>query len=71
MVYSAKGLASILAGYGAALVAAYFLGSFIVPFYIAAAFCAVSAALSFFALRPVIRGRIAKEVTAPQPALSK
>jgi OFA family oxalate/formate antiporter-like MFS transporter len=66
MLYSAKGMASVLAGYGAALVAAYFLGSFIVPFYIAAVFCAASAALAFFALRPLIRGRIAKE--APKPA---
>ena len=61
MLYSAKGMASILAGYGAALVAAYFLGSFIVPFYIAAILCAISAVLAFFALRPVIRSRIAKE----------
>ena len=64
MLYSAKGMASILAGYGAALVAAYFLGSFIVPFYIAAILCAISAALSFFALKPLIRSRIAKEVPA-------
>jgi len=72
MLYSAKGMASILAGYGAALVAAYFLGSFIVPFYIAAAFCAVSAILAFFALRPLVRGRIAREVPkGPQPALAK
>ena len=63
-LYSAKGMASILAGYGAALVAAYFLGSFIVPFYIAAIFCAISAALAFFALRPLVRSRIAKEVLA-------
>ena len=63
-LYSAKGMASILAGYGAALVAAYFLGSFIVPFYIAAIFCAISAALAFFALRPLVRSRIAKEVFA-------
>ncbi|HXX35897.1 MAG TPA: oxalate/formate MFS antiporter [Thermodesulfobacteriota bacterium] len=62
LLYSAKGMASILAGYGAALVAAYFLGSFIVPFYIAAVFCAASAALAFFALRPLVRSRIAKEV---------
>ena len=63
MLYSAKGMASILAGYGAALVAAYFLGSFIVPFYIAAAFCLVSAVLAFFALRPLVRSRIAREVS--------
>ena len=64
LLYSAKGMASILAGYGAALVAAYFLGSFIVPFYIAAVFCAASAALAFFALRPLVRSRIAKEAPA-------
>ncbi len=63
MLYSAKGVASILAGYGAALVAAYFLGSFTVPFYIAAGFCVISAVLAFFALRPLIRGRIANEVS--------
>jgi len=62
LLYTAKGMASILAGYGAALVAAYFLGSFIVPFYIAAIFCAASAVLAFFVLRPLIRSRIAKEV---------
>jgi OFA family oxalate/formate antiporter-like MFS transporter len=62
MLYTAKGMASILAGYGAAVVAAYFLGSFIVPFYIAAVFCAASAVLAFFALRPLIRSRIAREV---------
>jgi len=72
MLYSAKGMASILAGYGAALVAAYFLGSFIVPFYIAAVFCAGSAALAFFALRPLVRSRIAREVPkVPQAAPAK
>jgi len=63
-LYSAKGMASILAGYGAALVAAYFLGSFIVPFYIASIFCAISAALAFFVLKPLVRGRIARELPA-------
>jgi OFA family oxalate/formate antiporter-like MFS transporter len=72
MLYSAKGLSSVLAGYGAALVAAYFLGSFIVPFYIAAAFCFVSALLAFFGLRPLVRSRISGEVSeVPQAALAK
>jgi len=62
MVYSAKGLASILAGYGAALLAALFAGSFDVPFYIASVCCFVSAALAYFALRPLIRGRIGVEL---------
>ena len=63
MLYSAKGMSSILAGYGAALVAAYCLGSFTVPFYIAAVFCVASAALAFFAVRPLVRSRIAREVS--------
>jgi OFA family oxalate/formate antiporter-like MFS transporter len=62
MLYSAKGLASVLAGYGAALVAAYFVGSFTVPFYIASTFCIASAALAFFVLRPLVRSRITGEV---------
>ena len=64
MLYTAKGMASIMAGYGAALLAAYFAGSFTVPYYIAAAFDIAAASLAFFILRPVVRGRIAKEVPA-------
>ena len=62
ILYTAKGMASILAGYGAALLAAYFAGSFTVPYYIAAVFDIFAAVLAFFALRPLVRGRIAKEV---------
>jgi MFS transporter, OFA family, oxalate/formate antiporter len=69
VLYTAKGLASILAGYGAALLAAHFAGSFTVPYYIAAAFDIAAAVLAFFALRPLVRGRIAKEVPKPVEAL--
>jgi OFA family oxalate/formate antiporter-like MFS transporter len=62
ILYTAKGVSSIMAGYGAALLAAAFAGSFTVPYYIAALFDAVAAILAFFALRPLIRSRIAKEV---------
>jgi OFA family oxalate/formate antiporter-like MFS transporter len=62
ILYTAKGASSIMAGYGAALLAAAFAGSFTVPYYIAALFDAVAAILAFFALRPLIRGRIANEV---------
>ena len=62
ILYTAKGMASILAGYGAALLAAYFAGSFTVPYYITAAFDVAAAILAFFALRPLVRSRIAREV---------
>jgi len=63
ILYTAKGASSIMAGYGAALLAAAFAGSFTVPYYIAAIFDAVAAILAFFALRPLVRSRIAKEVS--------
>ena len=50
------------------LMAAYFAGSFIVPYYIAAVFDAIAAILAFFALRPLIRGRINREVAQVTPA---
>jgi OFA family oxalate/formate antiporter-like MFS transporter len=61
ILYTAKGLASILAGYGAALVAAQYAGSFQVPYYISAAFDITAAILALFVLRPIIRKRIHKE----------
>jgi len=61
MVYTAKGVASVFAGFGAAALAAYLGGSFAVPFYIAAALCAVAAILSLLILRPLVRSRIAHE----------
>ncbi len=61
IMYTAKGLASIMAGWGAAAVAAMYAGSFSVPYYIAAVFDLVAAALALFVLRPIIRKRIAGE----------
>jgi len=68
MLYTAKGMASILAGWGAALMAAYFAGSFVVPYYITCAFDIIAAILAFFALRPLIRSRLAKEAPAAAKA---
>jgi OFA family oxalate/formate antiporter-like MFS transporter len=64
ILYTAKGLASIMAGWGAAAVAALYAGSFQVPYYIAAIFDITAAFLALFILRPIIRKRIAKEVDA-------
>jgi OFA family oxalate/formate antiporter-like MFS transporter len=61
MVYTAKGAASVFAGFGAATLAAYFGGSFAVPFYISAILCAIAAICSLFVLRPLLRSRIEKE----------
>jgi len=61
MLYTAKGLASVLAGFGAAALAAYFGGSFATPFYISAVLCATAAVFSRFVLRPMVRRRIASE----------
>ena len=61
ILYTAKGLASIMAGWGAAAVAAMYAGSFSVPYYIAAVFDIVSAVLALLVLRPLVRKRIAGE----------
>jgi OFA family oxalate/formate antiporter-like MFS transporter len=61
IMYTAKGMASILAGWGAAAVAAMYAGSFSVPYYIAAVFDIIAAILALFVLRPIIRKRIAGE----------
>ena len=63
MVYTAKGLASVFAGFGAAALAAYLGGSFAVPFYISAVLCGIAALVSLSVLRPLVRSRIAHEVT--------
>jgi len=62
ILYTAKGVSSIMAGWGAAAVAAHFAGSFSVPYYIAAVFDLTAAFLALFILRPIIRKRIAGEV---------
>ncbi|MFZ0310936.1 MAG: oxalate/formate MFS antiporter [Candidatus Sulfotelmatobacter sp.] len=61
MVYTAKGAASVFAGFGAAALAAYFGGSFAVPFYISAVLCGIAAICSLLILRPLVRGRIERE----------
>ena len=61
ILYTAKGLASIMAGWGAAAVAAAYAGSFSVPYYISSAFDIVAAVLALYILRPIIRKRIAGE----------
>ncbi len=61
ILYTAKGMASIMAGWGAAAVAATYAGSFSVPYYVAAIFDLTAAVLALFVLRPIIRRRIAGE----------
>ncbi len=61
ILYTAKGLSSIMAGWGAAAVAAAYAGSFSVPYYISSAFDIVAAILALYILRPIIRKRIAVE----------
>ncbi len=61
IMYTAKGLASIMAGWGAAAVAAMYAGSFSVPYYIAAVFDIVAAVMALLILKPIIRKRIAGE----------
>ena len=61
IMYTAKGMASILAGWGAAAVAAAYAGSFSVPYYISAVFDITAAILALFVLRPIVRRRIAGE----------
>jgi OFA family oxalate/formate antiporter-like MFS transporter len=61
MVYTAKGLASVFAGFGAAALATYLGGSFAVAFYISAVLCALASLFSLFILRPWIRGRVEEE----------
>jgi MFS transporter, OFA family, oxalate/formate antiporter len=61
MMYTGKGVASIVGPYGAAALAAVFAGSFIVPFYIATGLNLLAAVLMFFVIRPLVRNRIARE----------
>ena len=62
ILYTAKGMSSILAGRGAAAVAAAYAGSFVVPYYIAGVIDIIAAFMALFVLRPIIRKRIAGEV---------
>ncbi len=61
MMYTSKGLAAVIGGYGAAALAAVFAGSFVVPFYIATGLNVLAAVLMFFVIRPLVRSRIARE----------
>jgi OFA family oxalate/formate antiporter-like MFS transporter len=64
-------MSSIMAGWGAAAVAAHYAGSFSVPYYIAAVFDVIAAVLALFVLRPIIRKRIAGEAKGPAiPAIA-
>jgi len=67
IVYTAKGLAAYFAGFGAAALAAYFGGSFNVPFYISSVLCALAALFSLFILKPLVRSRIATEASIGTP----
>lgn len=66
ILYTAKGLASIMAGWGAAAVAALYAGSFSVPYYISAIFDITAAIMALYILRPIIRKRIAGEVAGAE-----
>ena len=68
MLYTSKGAASVFAGFGAAALAAYFGGSFGVPFYISAVLCGIAAIFSLFVLKPLIRSRIAEEARVAEGA---
>ncbi|MGC8659821.1 MAG: oxalate/formate MFS antiporter [Desulfomonilaceae bacterium] len=61
MMYTSKGVGSIIGGYGAAAMAGIFAGSFIVPYYIASGLNVLAAFLILFVLMPLVRTRIANE----------
>jgi MFS transporter, OFA family, oxalate/formate antiporter len=67
MLYTSKGLASLLAGFGAAALAAYFGGSVAVPFYISAVLCGIASLCSIFVWKPLVRSGSASEATVPAP----
>jgi MFS transporter, OFA family, oxalate/formate antiporter len=62
MMYTGKGMASVVGVYGGAAVAAVFAGSFIVPYYIAAGLDLLAAVFMLFIIRPLVRNRIAREI---------
>jgi len=71
MLYTAKGLASVFAGFGAAALAAYLGGSFAVAFYVSAVLCGIAATLSLLVLKPLIRARIVRETLAADALMQK
>ena len=60
MVYTGKGAAALFSGWGAAALAAAFAGSFVAPYYIAAACDVLAAVLAFFLLKPIARNTLAR-----------
>jgi OFA family oxalate/formate antiporter-like MFS transporter len=60
MVYTGKGAAALFSGWGAAALAAVFAGSFVAPYYIAAACDLLAAVLAFFLLKPIARNTLAR-----------
>jgi OFA family oxalate/formate antiporter-like MFS transporter len=60
MIYTGKGAAAIFSGWGAAVIASMFAGSFAAPYDIAAACDVLAAALAFFALKPIARKTVAR-----------
>ncbi len=62
MLCIAKGLASILAGFGAVLVAPALTGSFHISYYVGATLYVLAAVLALFVLRPAVRRRIARDI---------
>ncbi|HXX16425.1 MAG TPA: oxalate/formate MFS antiporter [Candidatus Eremiobacteraceae bacterium] len=61
LLYTSKGVAAYFAGYGSAVLAAHFAGSFAAGFYISAILCGLASLLALFLLRPLLRQRISKE----------
>jgi MFS transporter, OFA family, oxalate/formate antiporter len=64
MLYTSKGLAASFAGWGAAVLAAHFSGSFAGGFRIAAILCSIASLSALLILRPLLRNRIAQERVA-------
>jgi MFS transporter, OFA family, oxalate/formate antiporter len=60
MIYTGKGAAAMFSGWGAAVIASMFAGSFAAPYYIAAVCDVLAAALAFFALKPIARKTVAR-----------
>jgi MFS transporter, OFA family, oxalate/formate antiporter len=60
LVYTGKGAAAMFSGWGAAAIAALFAGSFVAPYFIAAACDVLAAVLAFFALKPIARRTLAR-----------
>jgi len=67
MIYTGKGAAAMFSGWGAAVIASAFAGSFAAPYYIAAGCDVIAAALAFFALKPIARRTVARGENPSRP----